>query len=335
MTGSATHPADELPLVSVVVPFYNSERFFEEAIESVLSQTYEKWELLLVDDGSTDGSRPIADRFAAAMPDRVVVLEHPGHRGLPASRNLGISRAQGDYVAGLDSDDIWLPRRLEHQIQLFLEHPEVGMVCGPTWYWFSWADRATDRDLDMRRELNLDYNRRYEPPDLLCRLILAEIHSPATGAALIRRSLLQRVGGYVQDFPAMYEDQVMLSKILLHAPVYVSGEALDRYRQHDESITALANSSITDIHLLLSRERRMYLEWAADYVATEGLFNQELDEALKVALAPYRHPWRYRLTHPGELSRWAASTLLPTGSQRALWRWVHRRRQNAAKEAGR
>ena len=104
------------PLVSCITIFFNAEKFFEEAIESVFVQTYKNWELLLVDDGSTDGSTTIARNYAEHYPEKVCYLEHEGHqnRGMSASRNLGIRHAKGDYVALLDADDIWLPQKLEH-----------------------------------------------------------------------------------------------------------------------------------------------------------------------------------------------------------------------------
>src|SRR5918994_2063107 len=100
-------------LVSCIVIFLDEERFIEEAIKSVFAQTYENWELLLVDDGSTDGSTQIALRYAERHPGKVRYLEHPGHqnRGMSASRNLGISQAKGEYVALLDADDVWLPHK--------------------------------------------------------------------------------------------------------------------------------------------------------------------------------------------------------------------------------
>ena len=78
-------------LVSVTIPFYNAQRFLRETVESVLAQTYADWELLLVDDGSTDGSSGIAQSFAATFPGKIFYLEHPGHRnlGVNAARNLG------------------------------------------------------------------------------------------------------------------------------------------------------------------------------------------------------------------------------------------------------
>src|SRR5690349_14319499 len=100
------------PSVSIIVIFLNAVQFIEEAIESVFGQSYDDWELLLVDDGSTDGSAEAAARYAEQWPDKVRYLTHAGrrNRGMSASRNLGIKQARGRYVAFLDADDVWLPQ---------------------------------------------------------------------------------------------------------------------------------------------------------------------------------------------------------------------------------
>src|SRR5215213_8596780 len=94
------------PRVSVIMIFLNTERFIEEAIESVFAQTYDDWELVLVDDGSTDASTAIARRYAAQHPHKVRYLEHAVHQnlGMSASRNLGIREAHGEFIAFLDAD---------------------------------------------------------------------------------------------------------------------------------------------------------------------------------------------------------------------------------------
>src|SRR6476620_1247077 len=108
------------PDVSVIVPFLNAARFLQEAIDSVFTQTYESWELLLVDDGSTDSSSKIARDCAVTHPQRVRYLEHPGHinRGTSSSRNLAIRHMRGRFVALLDSDDAWFPNKLQEQVAL-------------------------------------------------------------------------------------------------------------------------------------------------------------------------------------------------------------------------
>ena len=98
------------PLVSAIIVFWNEEQFIEEAIESVFGQTYGHWELLLVDDGSSDRSSKIARHYTDQYPDKVRYFEHQGHvnRGMSASRNLGVGSARGRYISYLDGDDVWL-----------------------------------------------------------------------------------------------------------------------------------------------------------------------------------------------------------------------------------
>ena len=140
------------PLVSSIVIFLNAEKFIEEAIESIFAQTYNNWELLLVDDGSTDDSTQIALRYAERYPTRVRYLEHPGHQncGMGASRNLGVRHAKGEYIALLDSDDVWLPHKLQQQVAILDSHTEAGMVYGLSQYWHSWTGKPEDAHRDFR-----------------------------------------------------------------------------------------------------------------------------------------------------------------------------------------
>jgi glycosyltransferase involved in cell wall biosynthesis len=126
--------------VSVVMIFLNAAKFIEEAIESVFAQTYSSWELLLVDDGSTDASTEIARNYANQYVDQVRYLEHAGHknRGMSASRNLGTRNCKGKCVAFLDADDLWLSHKLERQTAILESKPKVAMVYGATQYWYSW-----------------------------------------------------------------------------------------------------------------------------------------------------------------------------------------------------
>ena len=122
------------PLVTAIMIFCDAERFMDEAIASVCAQTWRNWELVLVDDGSTDGSTAIARRWVERHPDRVRYFEHPGHAnlGMSESRNLGVGHARGDYVAFLDADDVWLPHKLAMQVGILEAHPDVSMVYGPS-----------------------------------------------------------------------------------------------------------------------------------------------------------------------------------------------------------
>src|SRR5215510_3734454 len=133
-------------LVSVIIIFLNTADFLQEAIDSVFAQTYSAWELLLVDDGATDGSSAIALSCAKQHPGRVKYLEHDGHQnlGMSASRNLGIEHSSGAYITFLDADDVWLPANLQQQVELLASHPTAAMVYGPIEWWYSWTGRASD-----------------------------------------------------------------------------------------------------------------------------------------------------------------------------------------------
>lgn len=117
------------PRVSVLLPVYNAQPYLVEAVESVLGQTYEDFEVLLVDDGSTDGSGAICDAFAA-RDARVRVLRHPGgvNRGLVASLNLGLDEACGEFIARMDADDRCYPERFAKQVAFLDANPAIGVL---------------------------------------------------------------------------------------------------------------------------------------------------------------------------------------------------------------
>jgi len=117
------------PMVSVIIPSYNGERFVGEAIESVLNQTYQNFEIILVDDGSTDGSKSVIKPFLKDA--RIRLIEHEQNKGIPFARNTGIKHSNGRYIAFLDQDDLWLPEKLEKQIAILAQGPSnLGLVFG-------------------------------------------------------------------------------------------------------------------------------------------------------------------------------------------------------------
>lgn len=124
------------PTVSIIIPTYNRETLLPRAIESVIAQTFDDWEIVLVDDGSTDGTPRLARDFARRLGDRFVYIPQDNH-GSSAARNRGIDASRGRYVAFLDSDDEFLPEKLERQIALFDARPSLGFVYGD----YSFVDR--------------------------------------------------------------------------------------------------------------------------------------------------------------------------------------------------
>jgi glycosyltransferase involved in cell wall biosynthesis len=124
--GPGSNRHHSTPLVSVITPAYNAARYIEHTLESAIRQTFTDFELLIVDDGSTDQTRAIAERYAARDP-RVQVI-HQVNRGIAAARNTALSQARGNYCALLDSDDLWFPTYLEEQLAMLLQHPEVAIL---------------------------------------------------------------------------------------------------------------------------------------------------------------------------------------------------------------
>src|SRR5919106_701644 len=178
----------ERPLVSTVSIFLNGLEFLDEAIQSVFAQTYPHWELIFVDDGSSDGSSEIARGYAERYPDQIRYLEHEGHRnlGMSASRNLGIRESTGDYVALLDADDVWLSGKLEHQVGILERNPDAAMVYGPAEWWYSWTGRLDDSERDFVHRLGVERDSLIEPPTFLARFLADEGISPCPSSMLAR-----------------------------------------------------------------------------------------------------------------------------------------------------
>jgi glycosyltransferase involved in cell wall biosynthesis len=109
----------DMPLVSAIIPVYNGERYLAEALQSIFDQDYRPLEVIVVDDGSTDGTAAVARSFDV----RYVYQPNAGHA---AARNAGIAIAKGEFIAPLDADDLWAPNKLSVQIDYLLKHPEVG-----------------------------------------------------------------------------------------------------------------------------------------------------------------------------------------------------------------
>jgi glycosyltransferase involved in cell wall biosynthesis len=270
--------------VSVVVIFLDGEAFLEEAIDSVLAQTYPHWELLLVDDGSSDGSSTIARSYAERDPARVRYLEHPGHRnlGMSAARNLGIHHARGEYLALLDADDVWLPGKLERQVAILTAHPDVPLLFGAPLYWFGWTGNPADVERDYVIDLKVETDRVHRPPDLLTAFLVGSAPPPCPSDVLIRRQRALAVGGFEERFRAMYEDQAFFAKLLLREPVFVSGECWDRYRQHSASCYAIAKRTGQR-----QAARHRYLRWLARYLAAQGVRSGPVREAVAQELRPF------------------------------------------------
>jgi glycosyltransferase involved in cell wall biosynthesis len=277
-------------LISIILIFFNEERFIEAAIESVFAQTYARWELLLVDDGSSDRSSDIARRYAQGFPEKVHYLEHANHqnRGMSASRNLGLRNASGQYVAFLDADDVWFPGKLEQQQALLDTHPRAAFVSGMVQWWYSWTGAPEDRERDVVQQLLLQLDTLVEPPMLLL-LFLQDEHASLCDV-MVRREIVERVGGYEDAFRGMYEDQVFHAKLCLAYPAFISSSCWYRYRQHPASCYSVAER--TGQH---AAARRSFLTWLEAYVSRQAAPDRRVGWVVQHELWSLRHPRLFRI----------------------------------------
>lgn len=281
---------NDAPFISVVTPFFQVGGYLREAIESVRAQTYDRWELILVDDGSTDDGPDIAREYAARYPSRIVVLSHPGraNRGISPSRNLGASRARGRWIATLDGDDVWLPDTLAEQARIAEAHPEVGLIMAATLYWRSWAGHASAPDQII--PVGAPQDQVHEPPKLLELLYpLGEGAAPSMNTVLVRSDVLRQVGGWENEFPTAYEDQALLTKLYLATPAYVSSGCWDRYRQRPGSTMDL---ELRGRNYRLHRYR--FLRWFHGYLERQGA-PPAIRRRVRTAMWWSRHPVMHKL----------------------------------------
>ena len=263
---------------------FNGERFLAEAIDGVLAQTFHGWELLIVDDGSTDGSIGIATRYQHIHPDRVRVLTHPRHenRGMSASRNVGVRHARGKWVALLDCDDVWRPEHLARLLAEAVAHPDADVLYAPALTWFSWdpASRSTDfvQEASVPEEVAGE------------RLALADFylrHSgavPCPSAQLVRRTTFEVLGGFEESFRGMCEDQVWALKAALGARVRVLATPTLLYRRHPDACCEVSVATQTD-----ARARLHFIRWARHYLGQHAPARPDLDRLLKHQAW---HAWR-------------------------------------------
>jgi glycosyltransferase involved in cell wall biosynthesis len=215
-------------VVSVLMPVFNGEKYLAEAIESILNQTYSDFEFIIINDGSTDGTVEILERYRRQ--DHRIKVFNQSNQGLVKSLNRGINLAQGDYVARMDQDDLSAPERLEVQTAVLRSHPEIGLVCS--------AARIIDHDgLPIRLHAP-----NFSPEHFFFFLNYKNciVHS----SVLFRREIANLLGGYDESmlFIEDYEFWCRFSKV---TRIYQLDQELVCWRQHASNISA-RNKEIVD-----------------------------------------------------------------------------------------
>jgi glycosyltransferase involved in cell wall biosynthesis len=235
-----------LPLISVIIPAYNAEAFIAETLQSVIAQTYQNIEILVVDDGSQDQTARIVQSFAETDP-RVTLFQQP-NRGVAAARNLAIEKSQGEYIAPIDADDIWYPQKLEKQLQLLLaSEPHVGLV-------YAWS-----AFIDEQGVLTGRLQAASKEGEVYVALLAGNFIGNAS-APLIRRACLKTIGGYNTQMREQNaqgcEDWDLYLRIAEQYQFRVISEFLIGYRQSTSSMSCNCTAMAKSYDLMLADAQR-------------------------------------------------------------------------------
>lgn len=252
-----------MKLVSVIVPTYNVERYIAATVKSVLAQSYSQFELLIIDDESPDRSVEIVQQFQ----DPRIKIIHQKNRGLAGARNTGIRHAQGDYLAFLDSDDLWLPEKLEQHVQHLEQNPQVGVS-------FS---RSAFMDGDG---LPLGIYQMPKLKDITAAHLLCRNPIGNGSAPVIRREVLEEIKFYADRYGSQedfyFDDAFRQSediecwiRIMLQTQWSIEGipEALTLYRVNTEGLSAQVMKQYKSWEQVIEKTRTYAPEMVAQYEA--------------------------------------------------------------------
>ena len=228
------------PHVSVVLPVYDGERYLAEAIRSVLAQTYEDFELIVIDDGSTDHTEEVLSAISDA---RLRVIRFPEHRGLVEALNCGIRRSHSALIARMDADDVCMPRRLERQVAFLNAHPDVA-ICG------TWARTFGHRDGVRRQPLQAE--------EIFARMLFggAMVHP----SLMMRRAFIEQHDLAYADEAAHAEDFDFLSRAAELTKLANLPEILLLYRAHERQVSVVHGRQQLETHARLAvRQLRLLI----------------------------------------------------------------------------
>ena len=213
-----TNKIDIKPQVSVIIPTYNRAWVIKEAIDSVLTQDYTEFELIVVDDGSTDQTFDVLESYR----NDIKVLSQK-NKGVSAARNRGIAEASGNFIAFLDSDDLWLSQKLSVQIDFFNQTPDA-LICQTEEVW-------------IRNGLRVNPKKRHKKPSGMIFKPSLRLCLVSPSAVMIRRHLLDRVGRFDETLPAC-EDYDLWLRISCRFPIYLIDTPLIIKRGgHDDQLS--------------------------------------------------------------------------------------------------
>ncbi len=238
------------PAVSIVIPTYNRAVHLPLAIRSVLGQSFYPFELIIVDDGSMDETGEVVRSFGDP---RIRYLEHPGNRGGGAARNTGIGIARGRYIAFLDSDDEWVPDKLERQMEVF-ERLDDAFVLVHGGFRYRYDDGSTANVEPSGARGNLSPG------------MLRENCIPATSTVMVRTPVVRELGGFDERLPSCQDWDLWIRMSEKGSAEYVGG-ILGTVTRHEASITGDLGAVLAGHEMILAKYRDRVEELGRDAVS--------------------------------------------------------------------
>lgn len=230
------------PQVSIIMPVYNGEKYVVEAIESILNQSYKDYEIIIVNDGSTDNT---FDKIRSYLQLSNTKYVEQRNRGLPAALNTGIKASSGEYIAFLDCDDVWLPHKLDMQVVFMKEHPEVGLVHGNISYIDQYGTPFTP---DSPYETDISGN---------CFPELFMGNRIAVLTVLMKKECIRKVGFFSENLKYA-DDYDMWLRISRHYPLGHIDKCLAVYRKHPGGISSNIIAHNADVLEVLGRTLKQF-----------------------------------------------------------------------------
>jgi len=232
------------PTVSVIIPTYNRAYLVGRAIQSVLNQTYQDFELITVDDASTDNTENLIKEFQQ-KDKRIIYLKHEQNEGGSAARNTGIKVSRGKYIAFLDSDDEWFPEKLEKQVDIFKKY---SLKLGAVYTGFQYVDIKSKKEIKKhipRKRGNL-----YK--DLLVKNYIG-----STSSLVIKRECFEKVGLFDEELPSC-QDYDMWIRIAKKYDFYCIKESLLKYQVHNDRISSRIDNVVKGERIILKKYFEQY-----------------------------------------------------------------------------
>jgi alpha-1,3-rhamnosyltransferase len=222
--------------VSVIIPAYNHERYIEEALQSVIKQTYKNIELIVINDGSTDETGTVITKFIKKYKNFNIEYINKPNEGVCRTLNKGLKLAKGKYVAILASDDMWASERIEKQLQLMEANANIGLVFSDH-YFVRYNEITNIKATDYKPNIKKCFVNNIQNVNIYEKLLTENIIPAVT--VLIRKECFDKIGGFDNNFKA--EDYDMWLRISKEYPIAFIDEPLAYYRIHDSNVSTDAN----------------------------------------------------------------------------------------------